>query len=208
MSSQCTLEMIPDFLQPQPTTTRSPHSHSEKLPDFLVPAITQVPQLPVDPKVTKELIEMQNEIMFEVVLEKVSSGISLTEVLKTDVRKPDVGAFLRWIHRDSKRKQRYYEAQEIGGELIAAEMIDISDGANSLEDVQRSTLRISTRKYLLGVWNKKRYGETKQIEINQSISITDALAAANSRVIEAEVIEVIENEQKMISHKSNNGEDE
>jgi hypothetical protein len=38
--------------------------------------------------------------------------------------------------------------------------------------------------------NKKRYGESKQIELGGTISITEALAQAQARVIEAEVIEV------------------
>ena len=39
-------------------------------------------------------------------------------------------------------------------------------------------------------WNKKRYGETKTVELAGQISITEALAQAQARVIEAEVIEV------------------
>lgn len=196
--------MTPDFLQP----AHPKAAEAQELPSFLMPAPNQpTTQLP-SPQATKELIEMQNNILFETVLERVASGISLTETLRTDVRQPDVGAFLRWIHRDSKRKQRYYEAQEIGGEIVADEMISIADATNSLEDVQRSTLRINTRKFLLSVWNKKRFGETKQIEINQSISITDALAAANSRmseIIEGEIIEELPKPtRKAISYNDSN----
>ena len=197
--------MTPDFLQP----AHPKAAEAQELPSFLVPG--QPPAQPLNqspnPQATKDLIEMQNNILFETVLERVASGISLTETLRTDVRQPDVGAFLRWIHRDSKRKQRYYEAQEIGGEIVADEMISIADATNSLEDVQRSTLRINTRKFLLSVWNKKRFGETKQIEINQSISITDALAAANSRmseIIEGEVIEELPKSTRLISHNDSN----
>ena len=55
-----------------------------------------------------------------------------------------------------------------------------------MEDVQRSKLRIDTRKWVLGVWNKKRYGEVKQLDITsiQTVNIVDALAEARARVID------------------------
>lgn len=194
---------LPDFLQPAVTL-----SENQGLPDFLIPHANPSPSTrpsPIAPSTTanKELVELQNENLFETVLEKISSGIPLMEALRDDVRQPDAGAFLRWLHRDPKRKQRYYEAQAIGGEIIASEMISIADAKISLEDVQRSTLRINTRKFLLSVWDKKRFGETKQIEINQSISITDALAAANSRmanIIEGEIIEDIQSPTRALQH--------
>jgi hypothetical protein len=42
----------------------------------------------------------------------------------------------------------------------------------------------------MGAHNRKKYGETKTVELGGSISITDALAAAQARIIEAEVIDV------------------
>lgn len=166
-----------------------------ELPDFLLPQSSQtlptieIPKTPGDRrKLMTSLNDLENGNLFERVLEKISVGIPLSEILYRDGRDKDYSEFLRWILKDPQRKQRYYEAQEIGGELVAAEMLEIADAKDSLEDVQRSKLRIDTRKFLLSVWNKKRYGETKQIEINQSISITDALAAAQTRVIEGEVI--------------------
>lgn len=143
---------------------------------------TQIyPPLPSN-RSNSTLVNQQFENMFEHILDEVSAGISIIETLRTDNRNIDPGMFFRWINRDPKRKQRFHEAQEIGSEVIAAEMVDIADAKHSIEDVQRSTLRINTRKFLIQSWNRKRYGESKQIEINQSISITDALSAANNRV--------------------------
>ena len=42
----------------------------------------------------------------------------------------------------------------------------------------------------MGAHNRKRYGETKQVEIGGAISITEALSQANARIIEAEVIDI------------------
>ena len=153
--------------------------------------MTQAPTTSVAPK--KELQEKQFEIFFETILDKISRGINLKEILRDDQRDFDYTQLLRWIHRDPQRKSRYYEAQEIGSEMIAAEILEIADG-DGLEDVQRSKLRIDSRQFLIKTWNRKRYGDVKTLEVNQNISITAALEQANQRlsigrVIDAEDIE-------------------
>lgn len=146
------------------------------------------------------LLPFQFPQYFEQVLDKICSGQSLVSAMADDVREFDRAQFVRWINRDSQRQARYHEAQEIGAEVIAGEMISIADAENSLEDVQRSTLRINTRKYLLGVWNRKRYGETKQLEVNTTISVAKALEQAHARlqdlstVIDVETKDVSSNE--------------
>jgi hypothetical protein len=68
-------------------------------------------------------------------------------------------------------------------------MIQIADANDSLEDVNRSKLRIDTRKWLMGADNRKQYGEVKTIDVGGQISILSALAAADSRVIDLADIE-------------------
>ena len=130
----------------------------------------------------RELLEKQFEIFFETILDKISRGINLKEILRDDQRDFDYTQLLRWIHRDPQRKSRYYEAQEIGSEMIAAEILEIADG-DGLEDVQRSKLRIDSRQFLIKTWNRKRYGDVKTLEVNQNISITAALEQANQRLV-------------------------
>lgn len=146
------------------------------------------------------LLPFQYESAFEQILDKICAGQSLTAALRDDVREFDRSQFVRWINKDPIRRSRYHEAQEIGAEVIAGEMIEIADGTQSLEGVQRSTLRINTRKYLLGVWNRKRYGEVKQVEMNGTISVTKALEQANSRLLTlADPLDVIDVPSKEIS---------
>lgn len=140
----------------------------------------------------KELQEKQFDIFFETILDKISRGINLKEILRDDQRDFDYTQLLRWIHKDPMRKSRYYEAQEIGSEMIAAEILEIADGVNDSgvpEDVQRSKLRIDSRQFLIKTWNRKRYGDVKTLEVNQNISITAALEQANARLITGRVID-------------------
>ena len=157
--------------------------------------MTQVPTAPAEPSSApkKELLEKQFEIFFETILDKISRGINLKEILRDDQRDFDYTQLLRWIHKDPMRKSRYYEAQEIGSEMIAAEILEIADAVDNMEDVQRSKLRIDSRQFLIKTWNRKRYGDVKTLEVNQNISITAALEQAQNRlvgrVIDAEDIE-------------------
>jgi len=136
---------------------------------------------------TRELRELSYNAIFEVILDRISEGISLKESIRSDARDIDYADFIRWIHRNLDRKLRYYEAQEIGSETIASEIIDIADGNNSLEDVQRSRLRIEARQFLMKTWNRKRFGEVKQLEFGGTISITNALQQADMRLVGSSV---------------------
>jgi hypothetical protein len=132
--------------------------------------------------------------MFINVLEEMSSGKTLTQVLNEDFRGFKAGAFLKWIKRDPDRHALYKEAKELRTEHWAGEVIEIADADDSMEDVQRSRLRIDTRKWLMGSDNRKVYGETKTIDVGGSISIISALEAANNRVIDlADVTDVTDN---------------
>ena len=156
------------------------------LPDWLQDNLQDNNSAPVvSTKTTlRELELLTYGNVFESALERITMGEPLTSIVESDQREISYTALLRWIMKDPIRKARYYEAHEIGTEFIAADMIRIADADNSLEDVQRSTLRINTRKYLLGAWNKKRYAEVKQVEHSGGISIATALAEANARAFE------------------------
>lgn len=167
----------------------------EPLPQWL--SVTPAPTQPSSNRqLNRELNEVTYTAMFEHVLVKIAEGIPLKEILREDYRQPEYEHFLRWVHRNEQRKNRYFEAQEVGAEIIASELLEIADADDSLEDVARSTLRINTRKWLLGVWNRKRFGDIKQIEQNVTIDILAAMQAANDRLAtrSQNVIDITPNE--------------
>ena len=151
---------------------------------------------PIKPsKGARELLHTQYAIMFENFIEQVYRGRSLRSLVEDDPRLVSYEDFLRWIKRDPQRHERFKEAQEARTEFLAGEILEIADGVesidpNSNDTVNRDKLRIDTRKWLMSAHNKKRYGESKQIELAGSVSITEALAAAQARVIDAEIIDV------------------
>lgn len=153
------------------------------------------PKPPRPSKAARELLHLEYEQIFENLIEQIYRGRSLQSLIEDDHRTISYEDFLRWIKRDSQRHERFKEAQEMRTEFLAGEILEIADGVGAIEasapdTVNRDKLRIDTRKWLMGAHNKKRYGETKQIEVAGTVSILDALNAANARVIEAEVMDV------------------
>jgi len=168
---------------------------STPLPNWLVPTPNSVTD-PMDNPSTSLSDEAQREQranrlavrdvqfagLFERAIDRLMMGQPLSSSVELDPRQPEYGHFIGWIHKDADRKRRYLEAQEIGAEVVANQLLEIADAEDSIEDVARSTLRINTRKWLLGVWNRKRFGETKQIEQNVTIDLGGAMEEARRRV--------------------------
>jgi hypothetical protein len=132
---------------------------SPELPDWLTPALTRE-------QVLQNLQSVQYNIVFERVLENIAAGNTLKSVLKNDLREIEYGAFLRWVNKDPDRRRRYQDAKELRTETWAGEIIEIADAADSLEDVNRSKLRIDSRKWLMGADYQRVYGDriVQQVE--------------------------------------------
>lgn len=127
---------------------------------------------------------------FERALDYIAQGKPLSQFVEEYPVPLSYQQLLAWIHRDEARRTRYYAAQEVGADVVADQMIAISDASDTMEDVQRSTLRINTRKWLLGVWNRKRYGDVKQIEQNVHIDMVGAMNEARLRASRRDAIDV------------------
>ena len=173
----------------------SPVAQAPSIPDWLEPGT------PDQPLVDQSLSQRRREIsrahqeamfdcMFERVLGEMVKGRTLKNVLDSDVRGVEYEAFFRWIKRDATRMERYKEAKELRSEWWAGRIIEIAEAEDSIEDVARSKLKIDTYKWLMSADNRRTYGDTKQIEVNQSISIVSALEQANNRLASAIVEEV------------------
>ena len=159
-----------------------------ELPDWLDPAPRTLAKSPPE---VKALALAQYEHIFMRVIDSIAHGMSLSQVLRDDQRDIDYNDFYRWIKKDPQRNQLFTEAQEMRTEFMAGEIIEIADADDTLEDVNRSRLKIDTRKWLMGAHNRKKYGATTNIEMSGGISILAALEAANARVIDlADVTDV------------------
>lgn len=121
-----------------------------------------------------------NEVA-EAICLRLAEGESLRMVC-SDEAMPDKQTVLRWIARFDEFRDQYAKAKLQGAEALAEEMFDIADDASndwmerfgkdgeSLgwqlngEAVQRSRLRIDTRKWYLSKIMPKKYGDRLEIE--------------------------------------------
>lgn len=120
---------------------------------------------------------------------------------------PDKSAVLGWANGDREGfSQRYARARELQAHSIADELLEIADdGSNDWmerqgkdesggwelngEHIQRSRVRLDTRKWLLSKMLPKSYGDKSQVEVTGAnggpvqsqavtVSVTDPVEAA------------------------------
>ncbi|POU03619.1 DNA packaging protein [Escherichia sp. ESNIH1] len=128
------------------------------------------------------------EELAEIICLRLAEGESLRSVCR-DEDMPSKQAVLRWLARNEAFRAQYVRAKEEGAEAIAEELFDIADdGSNDWmekldkdgeaigyqlngEHVQRSKLRIDTRKWYLSKIMPKKYGD--RIQHDQSITMNN-----------------------------------
>jgi hypothetical protein len=87
------------------------------------------------------------------------------------------GRIITWFYAEEDRKKKYLEARSVAAEILADEMLEIADGEldddNPLpEDIARSKLKIETRRFLIGVNNRTRFGTESKVEVNVNLYLT------------------------------------
>lgn len=108
-----------------------------------------------------------------------------------DPKMPTERTIFRWLAADDKFCQRYTRAKEVSAEFMAEEMLDIADNASNDwmerndkdghsvgwqingEAVNRSRLRLDTRKWLMEKLKPKKYGQTTKVDLGGSLEVTE-----------------------------------
>ena len=114
---------------------------------------------------------------------------------------PCIKTMFTWMRVYPEFLQRYTRAKAESAESLAEEIIDIADDARNdwmevevkgqtitkldREHVERSKLRIESRKWIAAKLLPKKYGERLDVTIDATISIDAALTAAKQRVIDS-----------------------
>lgn len=105
---------------------------------------------------------------------------------------PKYGVLYRWMKEDESLNELYLRAKVEQAEFLADEMLDIADdGRNDFmameeqktgkrfhkEHVQRTRLRLETRKWLMAKLKPRKYGERVEQDVKHSVGddLLDAL---------------------------------
>jgi hypothetical protein len=111
----------------------------------------------------------------DTICEQLASGDSMRTVCKED-EMPAMSTLFRWLREIPEFRQQYEKAKEEAADAFAEEILDIADdGSNDWmikhgkddqeswqlngEHVQRSRLRIDSRKWIASKLKPKKYGD-------------------------------------------------
>jgi len=129
---------------------------------------------------------------WEVILDTISSGGSLSTALAKHTWMPSVAQARRHIANDLDFQAKYEKALQDRADKLAEEIIEISDSATPecLEPAAMSAwvadkrLRVDARKWVAAKLQPKRYGDRIDVAVTDArISVMDALAQAKQRVL-------------------------
>lgn len=138
-----------------------------------IPGYLQVPK--------QGSVALYTEWTWEEILRRVATGQSLFSISRDPTMPRDYASVMRWILADESRRALYYEAKAVAAEIIEEEMLDIADDVG--EAVDRSNVRLNTRKWLLAVRNKRRFETSTKVETAINIDIGAAMKDADIRVV-------------------------
>lgn len=129
----------------------------------------------------KRTPEIETEI-----LARVAKGESIRKICGPDRDDflPSVVAWYEWLDSDADLVKRYTRASDLRSDMMFEGMIEIADDATNdfmatekgeafnAEHVQRSKLRIETRKWMLAKMQPKKYGDKLDLNHNGSLTVT------------------------------------
>lgn len=167
-------------------------THAPSLPEWLAPGspVDVVRQRSAARAAQRALDAITFESLFDDFLDTVCENpLGIHQFFENDPRQPDYRRFVAWIMRDKKRKALYYDALEIGAEVMVLEIPVITSASDTIEDVNRSTLRANNLWKMIAVFNRKRFGDVKQIEQNVTIDLSGAMQQAQERLEMARAVD-------------------
>ena len=139
--------------------------------------------------------QIRRDVNADLICTRIAEGFTLRQIARelgcTD------SAITHWYAEDPVFAQRYARAKEAQAERFAEEIIEISDdGSNDWmqrelesgaivdvpdhEHINRSKLRVDSRRWLMAKMAPKRWGEKMQVDVNQ---MNDPAALAYDQLV-------------------------
>jgi len=129
------------------------------------------------------------------ICERLAEGVSLRTVCMADDM-PDASTVFRWLRTNTEFCEQYTRAKQESADALVDEMTDIADdGTNDWmeekdregeikgwrengEAIQRSRLRVETRKWIAAKLKPKKYGDKVEHEHSGKITLEEIIAGA------------------------------
>lgn len=131
------------------------------------------------------------------ICEAVADGLTVTEICSQDGM-PARSTVFKWLAENKSFSDQYARAKEVQMDRMADEILEIADDATNDwmqrksgdgesieavngEHIQRSRLRVDTRKWLMSKLAPKKYGDRQQVEHSGSIGLGSILSELDGR---------------------------
>jgi len=132
-------------------------------------------------------------VVMDYILEQITcSSYGLVRILKhgkkSGISLPKISEIMQWLQQDEELQERYAKARQYQADFMFDELIDIADDQTcdwmerndpknpgwkfNGEHVQRTKLRLDTRKWCAAKLRPHKYGERSDINITQEFSLS------------------------------------
>lgn len=132
-----------------------------------------------------EIKAMQRLICLQISTSSCSIQTILKKLKKEIDKVPDLSTVMDWLSDNKDFAEQYARAKEEQCEFMAEEILDISDDSSldlafteegkafvDKEHINRSRLRVDTRKWILSKLKPKKYGEKIGVEHSGEVGLT------------------------------------
>jgi len=141
---------------------------------------------------------------FQKILDGVETGKSIASICRgRDM--PSSPWFYQLINRDPDALKRYRESVDRRADFLAQEILDIADepmpenlDRTTGDWINRKRMQIDARKWTACKLKPKAYGDRLDVNVEQRISITQALEEAKGRLIEGQANRIEVDEEKAL----------
>ncbi len=159
------------------------------------------------PKAAHRPIEhvLTPEIALEIVNLR-SKGLSLNQIAKQLKGKMSIFVVHKWLMTDSEFNNDYWEATKCWVSSEVDNLIEIAD--NTLEDPQRSSIKIKARQWLASKILRSTFGDHMEVKTDSKVTITvsdnwskpveSEIDVPEVRQVEGEVLENSSEPQKLL----------
>lgn len=141
--------------------------------------------LPVQPNEVAEKQKPYSQETVDEICSRIASGESLRQICLLP-NMPGKSLFFKWLLSDESLRDQYARAKEAQADAFNEEILDIADDSRNdwverenertgqtfiainTEALARSKLRYEARRWLMGKMKPKKYGESKNVEVNHT----------------------------------------
>lgn len=137
----------------------------------------------------------------DAICERIADGESLRKICQDDDM-PNKATVFRWLIANPSFSDQYARAREAQADALFDDSIDIADDARNDwmarygidddgkplagwqangEHIQRSRLRIDTRRWMAGKLKPKVYGEKSTVDIGPTDALSDLIGVVNGK---------------------------